>query len=211
MRLRFIMGFWKTLFNGVQAVGEALANASVEIHKDSCAVQIKPLGLMGISSLMKSLNDSITELHFGSDTISITIEKCFLSHTIEITAAVVTFFDDQVHVIIQLEEGIPFFARGVGGSIVASLINLILGIRGTPGHVNLNGDIVSYHLPTSDLGLIARFTVQSGIQNLHLEIKPHNNSVFIQYPDDMQINPEISGLLSSSYSNYKRLSDGGDT
>ena len=205
------MSFWKTLLNGVIAVGETVANASVEFHNDSCIVEFKPLGLMGISSLMKSRNDSITDLNFGLDSISITVEKFLFSHTIEISAAMVTVFDNQIHVFVELQEGLPFFSRGFGGTIVASLINLILGIRGTPGHVNVRDTIVSYHLPTSDMGLISRFTVQSGIQNLHLEIKPHNNSVFIQYPENMKINPEISGFLNSSYSSYKRLSDGSDS
>ena len=203
------MSFWKSLLNVVGAVGEAVANASVEIHSDGCMVELKPLGLMGVSALMKSRNDSITELEFGTNSIIITVEKFLLSHTIEITAAQITVFDDQVHVVVQLEEGLPFFARGFGGTIVASIINLFLGIRGTPGHVNVRGNIVSYHLPTEDMGLISRFTVQSGIQNLHLEIKPYNYSVFIQYPENMQINPQISSFLHSSFSNYKRISDGG--
>lgn len=205
------MGFLKSLLHVVGAVGEAVASASVEIHNDRCMVELKPLGLMGISSLMKSRNDRVTDLNFGLDGINVTVEKFLFSHTIEISAAVVTVFDDQVHVAVHLKEGLPFFARGFGGTIVASLINLILGLRGTPGHVNVRDTTVSYHLPTSDMGLISRFTVQSGIQNLHLEIKPYNNSVFIQYPENMQINPEISAILNTSYSSYKRLSDSSDS
>ena len=100
--------FWKTLLNGVKVVGEAVTNASIEIHQEDWVVELKPLGLMGVSSLMRSRNPSITELNFGADEISITAEKIFLSHTIEITAAVVTVFDEQVHVVVELQEGLPF-------------------------------------------------------------------------------------------------------
>ena len=205
------MGFWDTVTNIGKQLGKVALEASVAINPEECFIELKPLGLMGIASLMKARNDIITEIKFGQDTISITIEKFFITHKIKITAALITVQEGQVEVAVELSEGIPSLLQGVGSKIVASLVNLMLGIKGSPGQVGIENNIVGYYLSTSDLGLISRFAMESGIQNFQLAIKPDNYSVYIYYPENMRINPAISEFLTAFLSNDKELTGkGGD-
>ena len=202
------MSFWKGVLDVAVGAAKAFSEASVELHQEDHCLEIKPFGLMGVKKVITSRYPCITELQFGNELISITMEKFFLSHTIEISYARLQVQGGVVHVGVQLEEGFPYLLRGIGGQIVATVINLLMGgFQEDPPSVEIQNDVVVYHLPTSQLGLISQVALNYGIQNIDLHLAPRQYSVWIQYPEDLQINPTIGNFLSSTLQGYKRLED----
>jgi len=189
-------------------VEKAVSEGSVELHREEHCLEIKPLGLMGIKKMMTSQHPCITDLQFGPDTISITIEKFFFQHTIEIAYAAIQVEDGIIHVGVQLQEGFPFLLRGIGGEVVTTLINLLLGVgQEESSSIDIQDDVVVYHLPMEKLGLIPQLVLHHGIQNVSLRLSPKQNSVWIEYPEDLRINPSIANVLGATLQEYKRLGE----
>ena len=200
------MSFWKGFLDVAVGAAKAFSEASVCLHQDDNCLEIKPFGLMGVKKVITRRYPCITEVQFGNELISITMEKFFLSHTIEISYARLQVQAGVVHVGVQLEEGFPYLLRGIGGQIVATVINLLLGgFQEDPPSVEIQNNVVVYHLPTSQLGLLSQVVLNYGIENIDVHLAPRQYSVWIHYPETLQINPAIGNFLSTTLNEYKRL------
>ena len=189
------MSFLKNILDVTVQAAKALASLSVVVHVDKHLVEITQLGFMALKKIVKAKYEVVQEIDIDESIISVKIYKFFLTHTIEISNAAVLVDGDVVRVGAQLTRSVPIALQGIVGEVVAFFVNCVLGFTGNPASVVIRDNIVSYHVPTIQLGLLTQLTLDYGVQNISLDIYAEHGCVFVRYPDNMRVNPEITNIV----------------
>ena len=191
------MGFWNTLGNVMKTAGQTIGQLSIIVHPEENTIELTPFALLGVKTLVEYKYEAIQDITFSNSTITVTIEKMFMTHTLVIDEAQINIDNDNIHIAVHLAEGIPFLFQGIAGQIVASIINSMLGFSEDATSVNVNGKVLTYTMPKSKLGWLSQITLQHTLADTEFFVKPQNNSVLVYYPADGIVKPEITSIFNS--------------
>ncbi len=191
------MSFWNTIGKIIKTAGQSVGQLSVIVHPENNAIELTPFALKAVKTMVEYKSDLIQNIAFSDSEITVTVEKMFITHTLVINEALINIDNNDIDITVHLAKGIPLLLQGVGGQIVATVINSILGISGEASSVHLNGTVITYSMPKSKLGLLSQITLQHTIADTEFFVQPHNSSVIVSYPADGIVKPEIASLFNS--------------
>ena len=191
------MGFWNTIGKVVKTAGQTIGQLSIIVHPEENAIELTPFALLGVKTLVEYKFEEIQDITFSNSTITVTVEKMFMTHTLVIDEALINIDNDDVHITVHLAEGIPMLLQGVGGQIVASIINSMLGFSENAVSVNVNGKVLTYSMPKSKLGWLSQITLQHTLADTEFFVKPQSSSVLVYYPEHGIVKPELTSIFNA--------------
>ena len=191
------MGFWNTIGKIIKTAGQSVGQLSIIVHPENNAIELTPFALKAVKTMVEYKSDLIQNIAFSDSTITVTVEKMFMTHTLVINEALINIDNNDIDITVHLAKGIPLILQGIGGQIVATVINSILGLSGDAASVHLNGTVITYSMPKSKLGLLSQISLQHTLADTEFFVQPHDSSVLVYYPAEGIVKPEIASIFNS--------------
>jgi len=191
------MGFWNTIGKIIKTAGQSVGQLSIIVHPENNAIELTPFALKAVKTMVEYKSDLIQNIAFSDSTITVTVEKMFMTHTLVINEALINIDTNDIDITVHLAKGIPLILQGIGGQIVATVINSILGLSGDAASVDLHGTVITYSMPKTKLGLLSQISLQHTLADTEFFVQPHNRSVLVYYPADGIVKPEIASIFNS--------------
>ena len=85
---------------------------SIIVDPENNTIELTPFALKAVKTMVEYKSDLVQNIAFSQSTITVTVEKMFMTYTLVIDEALINIDGDNIHITVHLAKGIPLLLQG---------------------------------------------------------------------------------------------------